>query len=465
MTPFEVVLQSYQFPEYIDPHPLQVGIINRRCESLTSGKWMDMGTGKTFCSTAWALFQKIQFGTHCIVIMPPLLIPQWGRWLREISPSVTVVEYRGSPAERKKLNLNADFVLVGIQIFKRDYRRICDELGVKALSVIVDEATMIGNSASDNHNKVYDFAAGHYITLLSGTPTNKPQDAYGLIKFTAPGTYRNMRHFMNMHVEEYDFFGTPIKYQNLDILSRNLMINSERLLFEDMYDGNEDPLFTPTYYDLDKDHYKLYTKLAEDELLKLPDGGKIDATSAARLRHALGQIVVNWGHFAGEPGLTSDAVGIIEQTLDELGTGKLVIFADYKMTIAVLKAKLLKYGAVTVNSEVTEAQKEKNIQTFIKDPACRVIIVNFVSGGKGLDGLQHVCNDCIFIEPCRQPRDFHQAVARLKRMGQKKRVRVKMAIASGTTQVRGFKSLLENDELVNQVIRNKVELRKAIFGE
>lgn len=37
-------------------------------------------------------------------------------------------------------------------------------------------------------------------------------------------------------------------------------------------------------------HLKLYRKLAEEELLKLPDGGKIDATQATKLVHALGQI-------------------------------------------------------------------------------------------------------------------------------------------------------------------------------
>ena len=40
-----------------------------------------------------------------------------------------------------------------------------------------------------------------------------------------------------------------------------------------------------------------------------------------------------------------------------------------------------------------------------------------------------------------------------------------LAIAKGTVQVRGFKALLDNDELINQVVRNTTDLRKIIYGD
>lgn len=466
MTPYEVVEANFTLPAHIKKHPLQVGVVNRTADLNNSGHWLDMGTGKTLVSTACALYHRIAFGNQLtLVIMPPLLIPQWGRWLRSITPAQRVVEYRGTPAKRKGMALDGDFLLVGIQIFKKEYAKFVGAVAGKRFTLIVDEATMLGNIETNNHEKVFEIAVGQQQLLLSGTPLNKPIDTYALMKFTAPGTYRNLKHFESEHVEERDFYGLPTRYRNLDVLKSSLMINSERVLFEDMYSDTEEPLFIPFEYDLCAAHYKLYKRLAEEELLRLPDGGKIDGTTANKLRHALGQIIVNWGHFSGVEGDTSDAVLMLQQTLDELGDGKLVVFAMYRMTVAVLKAKLSKYGAVTVNSEVTPTQKEKNLQRFMSDPKCRVIVIQFVSGGKGLDGLQHVCNDAVFIEPCLQPRDFHQCVGRLKRMGQKKRVRVRMAIANRTTQVRGFKLLLDNDETVNEVIRNATDLRKAIFGE
>jgi SNF2 family DNA or RNA helicase len=423
-----------------------------------------MGTGKTFISTAISLFHKVTYGHQVVVIMPPILIRQWGRWLASIKPEISVTEYRGTPAQRDALDLDMDFVLVGVQIFKRDFARFQRYFSDKNYTVIIDEANLVGNIESDNHKKVYEFAAGHPQIVLTGTPMNSVMDAYGLLKFSAPGAYRSIRHFENTHVEERDFYKKPIKFGNLDLLAENMMVNSRRILLEDMYPDLDEPAYIPTYYDLAPAHYKLYRKLAEEELLKLPDGGKIDATSANKLIHALGQIIVNYPHFSGNPDDVSLTVEMITQKLSELGDGKLVVFANYKLTVAHLKDKLQKFGAVTINSEVTEAQKERNLQAFMTDPECRVVIAQFVSAGKGLDGLQHVCNHAFFAEPCQQPRDFHQAVARLKRLGQKKKVMVMMGIANNTTQVRGFKKLLDNDDLVNKVIRNATELREAIYG-
>lgn len=54
MTPFETVLTYYTFPERIKPHPLQIETINDLAPLPNSGEWLDMGTGKSFCSTATA---------------------------------------------------------------------------------------------------------------------------------------------------------------------------------------------------------------------------------------------------------------------------------------------------------------------------------------------------------------------------------------------------------------------------
>lgn len=421
-------------------------------------------TGKTFCYTWIALYHKIVYGHQIVIIVPPTLIAQWCRWLREIQPALTVTEYRGTPKGRALMDLEVDVIVVGIAIFKKEYKRFYDYFQDRLFSVGIDEATMVGNIESDAHQKVYDFSVGHPQLPLTGTPMGIPTDAYALMKFSAPGEYRNLKHFNNLHVASADFYGRPTEFQNLDVLRKNILVNSKRILFEDMYPDAEEPLFDPVYYDLAPAHAKLYKKLAEEQLLLLPDGGKIDGTTANKLTHALGQIVNNWSHFSGMPADVGAASDLIMQKLTDLGDEKLVVFCHYKMTVAGLKESLKKFGVVTYNSEVTDKQKDANVQKFINDPKCRVIVVQIISGGKGLDGMQFVAHRMMFIEPCGRSRDFMQAVARLMRLGQRKKVHVMIAIANGTTQVRGFKNLLTNDSLINQVIRNSVDLRNAIYG-
>lgn len=462
-TPLEVVQQVYTFP-FDSFFPEQVETINDLGALQKSGHWLDVGVGKTFTSTACALYHHIIEGSATVVIMPPVLIRQWARWLAKIKPSPSVVEWRGTPTERRKLSLDRQFVLVGIQMFKKDYERFTEFFKDRSYAVIIDEANALANIDSDQHEKVYEFSVGHPAILLTGTPVGNPMHVYGLTKFTAPGVYRNFIQFCALHVEERDFFNNPSKFCNLDVLGENIMKNAKRFLFSDVYRDVDEPLFIPINYDLEPKHLALYRKLASEQLLKLPEGGKIDATTAGKLLHALGQIVVNHSHFSGDDKDTSAAVDVVQETLDELGDGKVIVFSFYRLTTALLCKHFKKYGAVAIAGDVGPKQKDKNRDRFVDDPKCQLIVIQFASGGFGLDGLQHVCNDALFIEPCQQPSVFAQCVGRLKRTGQTKRVRIRCAIAEGTLHVRQFKALLDKDQVVNQIIRNGTDLRDMIYG-
>jgi class 3 adenylate cyclase len=70
----------------------------------------------------------------------------------------------------------------------------------------------------------------------------------------------------------------------------------------------------------------------------------------------------------------------------------------------------------------------------------------------------------LVVEAPTTPTPFQQVVARLDRDGQKEPVHVRVAIASGTVQVGMFKSLLNNDELANQVQGGYKTLRSSIYG-
>jgi SNF2 family DNA or RNA helicase len=432
---------------------------------------LDVGCGKTLVETLVALYRRIEGqADSTIVIMPPLLVPQWAAWLARVSRAdgspLKVVEYQGSPKHRAALSLDADFLLVGIQIFKRDYDRFVGFFSGKQYEVAVDEANMLSNVQTDNHRKVYEFASGMPVSLLTGTPINDPMDAYGILKFTNPGAYRSLRMFENLHVAERDFFKNPSKFDNLELLAENMKTNAVRILFEDMYPDAEVPLYTTMPYDLDPQHLKLYRRIAEEQLLELCNGDVIDLTQSTKLLHALGQIVLNYDHFSGDPAMVSTSLRLVEARLEELGTGKLVVFANYRMSVARVASYVRALGidTVTVNGDSTQKQKEAAIAAFVSDPAVRCAVINPGSGGTGLDGLQHVCHHMMFIEPVSSPKTFVQCVARLKRTGQAKRVVVALPTARGTLQVRAQNNLLENDTIAQKVIRGVGDLRDLIFG-
>lgn len=421
-------------------------------------------TGKTLTSIVSSLY-KLQ--THqvrqVICLMPPILITNWSRNLARI-PGVTHVCYRGTPKQRMHLDLSADFILMSYQIFKRDWTHLLSRTGAGPVAILCDEAQALKNIASDNHKKVRDFAlGGNHLLLLTGTPLSMPIDGYAYIKLIAPTIYRNLLQFEQIHVEEYDFFKKPIKWRNLDLLAENLKVNAVRLLKEDVLKDLPPVTYTELYYDLTPEHLRLYREIAESQLKVFDDGTKLDLTHISALFNAMEQLPANAEHFSGGE-LTSTAYELLDEIMDELGEGKLVVFTKYRMTNRRLLETGQKYGVRALFSEVPPAEQQKNLDAFIHDPTCRLLVLQFQSGGAGIDGLQGVCNDVLFLELPPNAAFFTQAVARVHRTGQRNPVNVRIALAEQTIQLYRWQVVQDRDALINQCIRGPQDLRDAVLG-
>ena len=469
MTPYEIVRERYAFP--FELRPLQIAGVNKLGLEPRIGYYWEPGVGKTAASTHSALLHRTRSGiTQWLVVMPPILLEQWDRWLRSItdlskSQALTTTVYSGTPAQRKALSLDSDFIVMSYGLLKNDFERIHAHFEHKPLGVIADEATAVKNTATDTHKAVALIAEDRPLLLLTGTPINKPGDAYAYIRLVAPGVYRNHRQFVRLHVAEEDDYGNPLKWANLDVLYENMKINTDRLLLRDARKDMKVPLFTPKPYRLDPAHMKLYRRIAEERLVELDDGSEIDAISASALRSALQQVVVNWGEFDENADRRPAIMDMIEEVLEEIGERKLVIAAHFIRTNRYLHRELAKYGAVAVYGEISKTDKQKAIRAFIENPQCRIILLQPSSAGFGVDGLQHVCSDMLVVEAPTTPTPFGQVVARLDRDGQNSDVHIRVAIAQGTVQVGMFRSLLSNDELANSVQGGYKNLRSLVYGD
>lgn len=472
----DAVNGSYKLP--FQPYDFQRERIEELGHFDRSGWYAEPGCGKTLMSTVVALHKQIADPKLVtFVIMPPILINTWARWLNSIGGVSDVVTYRGTPKQRYELDLRrARFVLMSIQIFKKDYERLVKAFGNRSRLGIVDEAHSVKNVSSDNHRMVRDFFLGQHLMLLTGTPLSNPTDVYGYVKLISPLVYRSYQQFKNIHVAEQDFFGNVTEWRDLDLLQQNLLLNSCRILKEEVLTDLKQPIYTPLYYPLDPAHMRLYDRLMTEQLLEYEKSGKIiDATGANRLYHAAQQIICNYGHFADDDTKRSAAFDILDATLEELGIQKngskeqcsgkkLLAFSLYKMTNRQVVEYLADYGAVACYSEVGRAAQDRNIDRFLSDPTCKVLVAQPLSAGFGLN-LQEVCSDVLFLETPVVPAHFHQGVARVYREGQRKTPTVRIAIAERTIQVVLHRRLLDKDALVNRIQIGFKDLKDAIYGE
>lgn len=482
MTPHDLVLQHYDFPFPL--YPFQVEVVNDLAPRLRSGLYLHPGLGKTAVSTHCALYKMIvgEVG-GALGIMPPLLVTQWARWLSRIRHKdgrpLRVTKYQGAPVLRRALDLDVDFLLMGVQIFKKDFCTstkhlngyveygTTDPVPGKKLHVIMDEAQAIKNVGSGIYHNYRDLVEGGSHQLLTGTPLNVPEDAYAYINLVSPGIYRNLVDFNNCHVWATDIFNKPSEYVNLELLTGNLLFNSVLKTKEDVLPDLPECTISDIEYELDGPHIALYRKLAQNKLLEWKDEEKLDVTQATALYHALGQIVCQWHYFGQDEALKSKVYSLIEEVLEDLGDRKLIIFSNYQRTNEEVVRRLKCPG---IWGQMSPGQKQRNLNKFLDDPKCRVLAANPLAAGQGVDGCQHVCQDVFYTEPPITPSHWVQSLSRVHREGQRNAVTVRMAVAKGTLQRHLVNQLAEKEKLIMPVQKaiaylTTSEIRRIVFGE
>lgn len=447
-----------------EPVPLQRADMEDAIIAERFGFFYEVGGGKTLCSTmvaqAWG-------EDHTIVCAPPILLDQWERWLHKINQKDTSI-FRGP--KRTPEMLNHRWVMMSHAIFRDSADTILRFYTGKELSLIVDEAQFIKNPRSKLFKTAYKLIQpDRRALLLTGTPTSKPEDTYAYMRVKTPKIYRSFGHWENMHVGERNIFGAIESYRDLDMLAENFAINSVKRTKKELFGYDLKPIYDPIPYRLSPAHQKLYVKLAEEQLLLLPNNEKIDATTAQKLRHALQQIVVNFGKFTGNPDDRSAALDLLDSVIEQVdpmdkSKSKLVIWTYYQSSSKLITAYLKeKFGDRAVAAAYGGVNSQKGVDSIMFDDECRFGVFQAMSVGAGLE-LQHVCSENLFIEMSTVPMHMIQACGRTSRPGQKTRPTMRFGQAIGTIQIQLFQDLLNNDDLVTRVERTASSLRQEIFG-
>jgi len=146
---------------------------------------------------------------------------------------------------------------------------------------------------------------------------------------------------------------------------------------------------------------------------------------------------------------------IAEQLEEDLAPGgiqKITVFAIHKIVIEWLAHKLKTHNPVVLNGSTPAEKRQSIIDKFQSDPSVRLFLGNIDAAGTGIDGLQNVCDEAIFVEESRVPSQNAQAIMRLCRIGQKNPVRARVFSLYGSV-----------DEHVTEVLTNKTrELSKIL---
>ena len=467
MSEVDKIAAKYSFP--FPPLPYQREAIDAHVEDCIDrvGLYWGVGAGKTYSSTLLNLIYRERTGAQILQICPPAVQRQWSRWLTKCGISHKV--YAGTPKQRAEITFDREttYFVMTIEILKHDFDRISGEMANRPLMVCVDEATSIKNYESGSYRAVTQISSGRGLVLMTGTPVSTPKDTYAYVRLLSPECYRSFRQFESLHVGSRDFFGNVTEWVRTDLMRKNLALRSSFISTPEANPDMPRARISEWEYEISSQHMRVYKTLVEKQLLILESGQAIDASTPQTLYHNLQQVVLGWSYFAQDDSLVAAGYSVLDQFLEELGEGKLVVFANYKRSCRSITEYLTRKGvhAVQVNGDISQAEKDDNVEEFKDNKACRVLVANPKSGGVGIDGLQYVTNCALFMEVPTIPAEFKQAVGRLERPGQRLTPDIRIATAVGTIQMRLKERLLSNDEIVNTIVPSLQDLRAALLGK
>lgn len=453
------------------------------------GLYDTMGAGKSLIAYMYTAFHA-GIGNRVLTIMPPKLLRQYKNNFYAMLKGVPVwmEVFHGTPKERAKLaakwkNDPPQVICTSPEMFRRDPTFFSKTLGCDVL--VGDEAKWVSNEDT-KIGEALDIFMGlpgeRAALIMNGTPARSDLlNLYGYIQFTSPFTYTGIEHFKRRHIN-YDKFTTKVRlksgrevrrqikkivgYKHVDKIYENLYKRGRRVEMSP-------PTETEVFYkeiDLEDLHYATYRRLVEEKLLIFEDNSLIDITEAAKVRHSCMRAIFDPAFIKvdGEGAVLETTREMLEEI--DLTKTKVLLCAYYQTTVESLVKAFENHGAVALYGKVTGSKAEAAKQRFLKDDSCRVMVINYESGGVGLDGLQDVCYTGISVEPTPIPGDFEQTLGRLARPGQTQGVNMWCLIATGTIYKKIVNERLRRQAAISQVVKQhgrmtKEELRAELLGE
>lgn len=204
---------------------------------------------------------------------------------------------------------------------------------------------------------------------------------------------------------------------------------------------------TRQYINCDITNRKEYLAAERDVIQYLRDYR--NASDDKLRRAARGAVMVKMGILKqiAAKGKIDSVSDFVHDIID--GGEKLILFAYLKEVVMALKEEFP--DAVTVTGEDNMRQKQQAVDRFQQDPECRLIILNYKSGGTGL--TLTASSRVVFIEFPWTYSDCEQAEDRAHRNGQKNAVNCYYFIGKNTV-----------DEYMYKVIQTKKEIADGVTG-
>lgn len=400
----------------------------------------------------------------CLVICPSSVksswLKEWNRW--NPNRSIHIIDSKDS----ENTDWKADVTIINYDyLYKRGKStegiklRYSRSLSKKWGTVILDEIHLCKNPKSLRSKSVKKIVSKALKVLaLSGTLImNRPQELINILEIL--GRFREL--FPNLQYYLYRYCNAKKTRFGLDCSGASYTSELNEIITHYCYFRKnkrdvlkELPDIIDQIIDCPITNKKEYCKAEEDLIEYLMD---IDIDKAERAKKAEHLVkIANLKRLSLEGKLKS-----IEQFIKDWIEGnedeKIIIFGTLTEPLIELSKKFKESCELVIGESTTE-EKMNRVERWKKTK--QILFANIATLSTGVDGLQEVCSNMIFIEYPNGPTYLEQAISRLERMGQKNSINIYYLMSQETIDVR-LKEIIDNKSRIINAVNKGIDIENV----
>jgi superfamily II DNA or RNA helicase len=397
----------------------------------------DMGLGKTVQAIALICHVTQNSSRHApfLVVAPTSVVGNWASECRRFAPHLKVATITETEKRRgtsiEDLAVDNDVVFTSYTLLRLEFNAYNE---VSWAGMFLDEAQFAKNRNSQNFQRVKSLSVPYKIAM-TGTPIeNSLMDLWSLLSVSAPGLFPSAERFDQFYRRPIEREGDQERLAQLRRRIAPLMLRrTKEQVASDLPVKQEQVL----ELDLDAKHRKVYQTYLQRERQKVL--GLLDDVQRHRfeilrsltlLRIASLDVSLVDEKHSKVPSTKLDQ--LMEMLSDIVADGhRVIVFSQFTKFLGLARNRIRAAGIEHCYLDGRTRKRAQEIDRFRNGDA-PVFLISLKAGGFGLNLTE--ADYCIIMDPWWNPATESQAVDRVHRIGQDKKVMVYRLVAKETIE-------------------------------
>ncbi len=415
----------------------------------------DMGLGKTLQALALISHAVEQSRAEApfLVVAPASVVSNWSHEVRRFAPELRVHTIVETGARRSETLAQAaagsHIVVTSYTLFRLEYD---DYAALPWAGLILDEAQFVKNAQSQSYRCAKQLPVTFKLAI-TGTPMeNNLAELWALLSITAPGLLPRLDRFTDYYRKPIEKDHDEDRLAQLRRRIRPLMLRRRKAEVATELPAKQEQTVE---LDLNPKHRKMYQTYLQRERQKILGLlGDLQKNrfeifrSLTLLRQAsLDLSLVDPKH----NGIASTKLDALDERVTDLVAEghRVLVFSQFTRFLSTARQRIEDAGIACCYLDGKTPRRAQVIADF-KNGTAPVFLISLKSGGFGLNLTE--ADYCILLDPWWNPATEAQAVDRVHRIGQTRKVMVYRLVAKDTIEQKVMALQARKAELFSSVL-------------